>query len=259
MNIIVCIKQVPDTTLVKIDKETNTIVRTNVPSIINPFDTNAIETSLQLKEKYGEKTTVITMGPPQAEEALREAISMGIDEAYLISDRAFAGSDTLATSMVLSFTIKKLGFDLIICGKQAIDGDTAQVGPETAELLDIPHISYVCKLPEIIDGKIIAERELDEAYEIIEADLPCLITVTKQINEPRMPSLKRRLFAKTLQIPTLTKKELEISENLCGFSGSPTQVVRIFTPPKKEGKKLTGSPSEMVGTLVKELKERLII
>ncbi|MEW6680824.1 MAG: electron transfer flavoprotein subunit beta/FixA family protein [bacterium] len=259
MNIIVCIKQVPDTTLVRIDPETNTIIREGVLSIINPFDTNAIETGLQLKEKYGGKTIAITMGPSQASEALREAISMGIDEAYLISDKAFAGSDTLATSMVLSFAIKKLGFSLIICGKQAIDGDTAQVGPEIAELLDIPHISYVCKLPEIMDGKIRAERELDEAYEIIEADLPCLITVTKQINEPRMAGLKRKLFAKAMQIPILTKKGLEIDENLCGLSGSPTQVVRIFTPPKKEGKKLSGSPEEMVSTLIKELRERMVI
>ncbi len=256
MNIIVCIKQVPDTTSVRIDPETNTIIREGVPSIINPFDTNAIETALQLKEKYGGGTIAITMGPPQAEEALREAISMGIDSAYLICDKAFAGSDTLATSMVLSYAIKKIGFDLIICGKQAIDGDTAQVGPEIAELLDIPHISYVCKAPEIIDGKIMVERELDEAYEVIEADLPSLITVTKQINEPRMPSLKRKLLSKGIEIPRLTKIEIGIDESLCGFSGSPTQVVRIFTPPLKEGRKLSGSSEEMVDTLIKELKER---
>ncbi|MEW6006542.1 MAG: electron transfer flavoprotein subunit beta/FixA family protein [bacterium] len=259
MNIIVSIKQVPDTTSVRIDPETNTIIREGVPSIINPFDTNAIETGLQLKEKYGGKTIVITMGPPPATEAIREAISMGIDDGYLISDKAFAGSDTLATSMVLSFAIRKIGFDLIICGKQAIDGDTAQVGPEIAELLDIPHISYVCKLPEIMDGKIRAERELDEAYETIEAHLPCLITVTKQINEPRMAGLKRKLLAKNMEIKVLRKEDIGISESLCGFSGSPTQVVRIFTPPKKEGKRLLGSPDEMVSRLIKELRERMVI
>lgn len=259
MNIIVCIKQVPDTTSIRIDPETNTIIREGVPSIINPFDTNAIETALQLKERYGGTTIAITMGPPQAMEALREAISMGIDNAYLISDKAFAGSDTLATSMVLSHSIKKIGFSLVICGKQAIDGDTANVGPEIAELLDIPHICYVCKPPEIIDGRIRVERELDSAYETIEASLPCLITVTKQINEPRMPSLKKKLIARNMEIPVLSKKDIEIDENLCGFSGSPTQVVRIFTPPKKEGKRLSGAPSEMVDTLLKELKERMVL
>jgi len=258
LNIIVCIKQVPDTTSVKISKE-NTIIREGVPSIINPFDVNAIETALQLKEKEGGKTIAITMGPPQAEDSLREAISMGIDEAFLISDKAFAGSDTLATSHTLSYAIRKIGFDLVICGKQAIDGDTAQVGPEIAELLDIPHISYVCKMPEIMNGKMRVERELESAYEVIEADLPCLITVTKEINKPRMPSLKRKLLARNIQIPRLTKDDLKISETLCGFSGSPTQVIRIFTPHKKPGKRLSGSPDEMVDTLIAELKERGII
>ncbi|HAW50429.1 TPA: electron transfer flavoprotein subunit beta [bacterium] len=259
MNIIVCIKQVPDTTSVSINPETNTIIREGIPSIINPFDTNAIETALQLKEKYGGKTTVITMGPPQAEKALREAISMGIDNVYLISDSAFAGSDTLVTAVVLGFAIEKIGFDLIICGKQAIDGDTAQVGPELAELLGIPHISYVCKLPEIIDGKIIAERELEESYETIETVLPSLITVTKQINEPRMPSLKRKIFAKNTNIPRLTKIDLDINESFCGLSGSPTRVNRIFVPEKKEGRRLTGSPEKMVSVLIEEIKTKGII
>lgn len=259
MNIIVCIKQVPDTTSVKIDEETHTLIREGVPSIINPFDKNAIETALQLKETYGGKTIAITMGPPQASDALREAISMGIDEAYLISDKAFAGSDTLATSYVLSHAIRKIGFSLIICGKQAIDGETGQVGPETAELLDIPHICYVCKPPEIIDGKIRVERELDASYETIEANLPCLITVTKEINEPRMPSLKRVLMAKNMEIHILSKEDIGIKEDLCGLSGSPTQVIRIFTPPKRGGKRLSGTADEMVETLIKELKKRNII
>lgn len=259
MNIIVCIKQVPDTTSVRIDEETHTIIREGIPSIINPFDTNAIEAALQLKEKYGGKTIAITMGPPQASEALREAISMGIDEAFLISDKAFAGSDTLATSYVLSHAIRKIGFSLIICGKQAIDGDTAQVGPEIAEMLDIPHICYVCKPPCIIDRKIRVERELDTSYETIEAALPCLITVTKQINEPRMPSLKRKLMAKNIKIPILNKNDIEIDESLCGLSGSPTQVVRIFQPPKKGGKRLSGTSEEMVETLIKELKKMKIV
>lgn len=259
MKIIACIKQVPDTTSVRINPETNTIIREGVPSIINPFDTNAIEVALQLKERYGGKTIAITMGPPQASLALREAISMGIDEVFLISDKAFAGSDTLATSYVLSFAIKKIGFSLIICGKQAIDGDTAQVGPEVSELLDIPHICYVCKPPEIVNGKIIVERELDDAYETIETSLPCLITVTKQINEPRMPSLKKKLIAKNMEIPQLERNDIGISESLCGLSGSPTQVVRIFTPPKKGGKMLSGTSYKMVEELIKELKERKVV
>src|SRR3989338_1484250 len=215
MNIVVCIKQVPDTTNVRIDPETNTLVRSGVQSIINPFDMYAIEEAVRLKEKFGGLVTIITMGPPQAEEALREAISLGADEAVLISDRAFAGSDTWATSYTLSRAIGKIGkFDIIICGKQAIDGDTAQVGPGVAAFLDIPQITFVKKIEEITavnqhernesratnDERrfIRAERMTEEGYDIIESPLPCLITVVKEINEPRLPSLKGKMRAKKI-------------------------------------------------------------
>jgi electron transfer flavoprotein beta subunit len=190
MNIIVCVKQVPDTTEVKINPETNTLVREGVPSIINPFDENAIEEALRLREKHGGKVTVITMGPPQASEALRQAVAMGADEVVLVSDRAFAGSDTWATSYTLSQTIKVLGaFDVIFCGKQAIDGDTAQVGPGIAEWLGIPQVTFASKV-ELDGKKAKIERLLEEVNEVVECPLPLVITVVKQINEPRLPSLK---------------------------------------------------------------------
>jgi electron transfer flavoprotein beta subunit len=196
MNIIVCIKQVPDTAEVKINPETGTLIREGVPSIVNPLDMHAIEAGLRIKEKVGGKLTVITMGPPQAETALREAISMGADDALLLSDRAFAGSDTWATSYTLSRAIEKLGADIIICGKQAIDGDTAQVGPEVAEFLNIPHISYVRKIEDVTKDSIRVQRLMDEGYDIVESTLPVLLTVVKELNEPRLPSLKGKIAAK---------------------------------------------------------------
>ena len=185
MNIIVCIKQVPETTDVRINPETNTLIREGVKSIINPFDMYAIEEAARLKERFGGKAMVLTMGPPQAEAALREAISMGMDEAILVSDRAFAGSDTWASSYTLSAAIRKIKeFDLIICGKQASDGDTAQVGPGIAAHLDLPQITYVKKIEECTQDKLRAERLMEEGFEIIETPLPALITVVKEINEP---------------------------------------------------------------------------
>lgn len=260
MDIVVCIKQVPDTTEVKINPETNTLIREGVPSIVNPFDENAVEAALQLKEKHGGKVTVITMGPPQAAEALRTTIAMGADEAFLISDRAFAGSDTWATSYTLAQTIKKLGkFDLILCGKQAIDGDTAQVGPGIAEWLGIPQVTFVVKL-EVNGTKLKAERLLEEVNEIVECPLPAVVTVVKQMNEPRMPSLKGMLRAKKMEIKTLTAKDIEADPNNIGLSGSPTNVVKIFTPPPKGGGEiLTGEPEEIVDKLITKIKERKII
>ena len=191
MDIIVCIKQVPDTTDVRIDPMTNTLIREGVQSIINPFDMYAIEEGIQLKERFGGNVIVVTMGPPQAEAALREAISLGADEGILVSDRAFAGSDTWATSYTLAAAIKKIGgFDLIICGKQASDGDTAQVGPGIAAHLDLPQVTYVKKVENIDEKHAKVERMTEEGYEVVETPLPCLLTVVKEINEPRLPSLK---------------------------------------------------------------------
>ncbi len=260
MNIIVCIKQVPDTTNVRIDPETNTLIRSGVQSIINPFDMYAIEEAVRLKEKLGGVVTILTMGPPQAEEALREAISLGADEAILVSDRAFAGSDTWATSYTLSRAIQKIGrFDLVICGKQAIDGDTAQVGPGIAAFLDIPQITFVKKIEEIKELLIRAERMTEEGYDIIEAPLPCLITVVKEINEPRLPSLKGKMRAKKIEIKKLEAKDLDADPDSLGLNGSPTKVVKIFTPPpRKGGQILEGDAKEVSAKLVELLKGEII-
>jgi electron transfer flavoprotein beta subunit len=260
MNIAVCIKQVPDTTEVRINPETNTLIREGVPSIVNPFDENAVEEALRLRDKHGGKVTVITMGPPQAVEALKQTIAMGADEVYLISDRAFAGSDTWATSYTLASAIKKLGkFDIILCGKQAIDGDTAQVGPGIAEWLDIPQVTFAVKV-EFDGNKVKVERLLEEANEIVEIPIPCVITVVKQINEPRVSSLKGMMRAKKAEIKTLSAADIEADINITGLKGSPTRVVKIFAPPAKGGgEMLSGSADEMVSALISKLRERKII
>lgn len=256
MNIVVCIKQVPDTAEISINPETNTLIRDGVPSIINPYDMHAIEAGLQIKEMTKGRVTVITMGPPQAESALREAISMGADDAVLLSDRAFAGSDTLATSHTLSRAITKIGADIILCGKQAIDGDTAQVGPEMAEFLDIPHIAYIRKIEDVRTDYIRVQRLMDEGYDIVESTLPVLLTVVKELNEPRLPSLKGKMAAKKAEIKKLGHKELEINEKDTGLKGSPTQVKNIFAPEaRSERKILTGNIEEQINQLAEELKQ----
>ena len=256
MIIIVCIKQVPDTANVKIDPQTNTLIREGVESIINPFDMYAIEEAVRTKEKLGGSVIAVTMGPPQADAALREAISMGVDEAVLVSDRAFAGSDTWATSYTLACAIKKIGkFDIIFCGKQAADGDTAQVGPGVSMHLDIPQVTYVKKIEEVTPDHARVERMTEEGYEVIEVPLPVLFTVVKEINEPRIPSLKGKMRAKSAQIRTLTANDIDADEKSLGLNGSPTQVVKIFTPPPREGgQMLTGSTEEIVDKLVEVLK-----
>ena len=260
MNIIVCIKQVPETTDVRINPETNTLIREGVKSIINPFDVYAIEEGIRLKERFGGKVTVISMGPPQAEAALREAISLGADEGVLVGDRAFAGSDTWATSYTLSGAIKKLGeFDLILCGKQASDGDTAQVGPGISAHLDIPQVTYVKKIEEVKDKAMRVERMLEEGFEIIETPLPALLTVVKEINEPRLPSLKGMMRAKSAKITVFTQKELNLDSQNIGLCGSPTQVVKIFTPPQRQGgQMLSGEPSEIADKIVGLLKNEIV-
>ncbi|MBU4345910.1 MAG: electron transfer flavoprotein subunit beta/FixA family protein [Candidatus Omnitrophica bacterium] len=259
MNIIVCIKQVPETTEVRINPETNTLIREGVKSIINPFDMYALEEGLRLKEKFGGKVTVITMGPPQAEQALREAISMGTDEAILISDRAFAGSDTWATGYILSSAIKKLGiYDLILCGKQASDGDTAQVGPGISAHLDIPQVTYVKKIEEVKDNSLRVERMMEEGFEVIQTPLPAVLTVVKEINEPRLPSLRGMMRAKQAKIMVWGQKELNLDPQRIGLCGSPTQVIKIFTPVQRTaGRILRGEISEMVTELVGLLKDEV--
>ncbi len=261
MNIVVCLKQVPDSGDVKINPETKTLMREGVDAVINPFDCYALEEGVRLKERFGGTVTAISMGPPQAEKALREAISLGADKAVLVSDRAFAGSDTLATSYALSTAIKKLGdVDIIITGKQAIDGDTAQVGPGIAVHLDMPQITYVRKIEEVADGKIRAERMNEEGYDIVEADMPVLISVVKEINEPRIASLKGKMAARKAEIPTWTAEFVGADPKQLGLDGSPTMVVEVFAPPARQGgKRLEGEPADMAEQLVNELKELQIL
>ncbi|MDO8525777.1 MAG: electron transfer flavoprotein subunit beta/FixA family protein [Candidatus Omnitrophota bacterium] len=260
MNIIVCIKQVPNTTDVKIDPVTNTLIREGVESVINPFDTYAIEEAVRLKERFGGKVTVITMGPPQAENALKEAISLGCDEAVLVSDRKFAGSDTWATSYTLSCAIKKIGlYDIILCGKQASDGDTAQVGPGISTHLDIPQVTYVKKIEDISGNKARVERMTEEGYDIIEAPLPCLFTVVKEINTPRIPSLKGMMRAKSAKIVKWTAEDIRANPKSIGLDGSPTRVVKIFTPPQRKGGEiLSGDTADIAKELVELLKDIVI-
>ncbi len=256
MNIVVCLKQVPGTTEVKIDPETNTLVRQGIESIINPFDTYALEEGVRIKEKHGGKVTVITMGPPQAETALRESISLGADEAILLSDRAFAGADTWATAYTLSRAVIKSGeYDLIICGRQTIDGDTGQVGPEMAEMLGIPFIAYVSQIEEIKDGQIRVRRMIEEGHEIIEAALPAVITVSKEINVPRLPSLRGITRSKSAQITVWGINELGADPARVGLTGSSTQVIKVFFPQRVcQAEILTGSPENQVDTLIDKLK-----
>jgi electron transfer flavoprotein beta subunit len=260
MNIIVCIKQVPDTTEVRIDPVTNTLVREGVPSIINPFDENAIEAALQLAEQHGGKVTILTMGPPQASQALKDALAMGADEAVLVSDRAFAGSDTLATSYTLAQAVRHIGeFDLIICGKQAFDGDTAQVGPGLAEHLGIPQVTYAIGL-EVEGKKAKIKRLLSDRFEIVETRLPCLITVVKQMNEPRHASLKNVMKARKKEIPVWSAADVGADEGRCGLNGSPTNVVRVFAPQRhSHGEKLEGEVPDVVERLVSRLREQSIV
>ncbi len=259
MNIVVCIKQVPETTNVQIDPQTNTLMREGVKSIINPFDMYAIEEGVRLKEKFGGKTTAITMGPPQAEAALREAIALGCDDGILLSDRAFAGSDTLATGYTLAMAIKEIkDFDIVLCGKQASDGDTAQVGPGISAHLDIPQVTYVKKIEDINDKIITVERMTEEGYDVVQTSLPCLLTVVKEINEPRLPSLKGMMRAKKAQITAWKATDIEMNAEQLGLTGSPTQVVKVFTPPPRpKGQIFDTTPEEAASQLVTLLKDQI--
>jgi len=260
MHCIVCIKQVPDTTDVKINPETNTLMREGVESIVNPFDMYAIEEALRFKQKLGGKVTALSMGPPQAEAVLREAIGMGVDEGILISDRAFAGSDTWATSYTLAMALRKLGdYSVILCGKQAADGDTAQVGPGIAEHLDLPQITYVRKIEKITPDLIVAQRMLEEGVEVLEAELPCVLTVVKEINKPRLPSLKNIMNARKAYITTWQATDLACESSKLGLEGSLTKVLTVFSPPpRSSGEILTGDPDQIVQTFVEKVKEAII-
>jgi len=263
MHIVVCIKQVPNTTQIKINPETNTLVRDGVEAIMNPFDENALEMALQLKEKHpGTTVTVLTMGPPQAAEILKEAVGRGADAVVLLCDRAFAGSDTWATSYALSTAIAKSEkADLVLFGKQAIDGDTAQVGPGVADWMDIPCISYVRSIEIADDGKAIVERAYEDGYEELSVTLPCALTVLKEANVPRMASLRGKMAARKLEIVPMTAEESGADPEKLGLDASPTRVVKIFSPPPKTGGVLwqDEEPAAMAQKLVDLLKERKLV
>ncbi|GAW91640.1 electron transfer flavoprotein subunit beta/FixA family protein [Calderihabitans maritimus] len=264
MHIVVCVKQVPDTMEVRIDPKTNTLVRAGVPSIINPYDIHAVEEAMRLKEKFGASVTAITMGPPQAEEVLRKAISFGVDKAILLSDRAFAGSDTLATSYVLAQAIRKLSeeqpVDLVLCGKQAIDGDTAQVGPGIATRLNIPQLTYVMKIDylDLEKREIQVQRKLEGEREIVKATLPALLTVTKDINELRYASFPNLLRAARYRPLLWNKESLLLEEGRLGIKGSPTAVRRIFAPPEREGGEIIPGGMDNPEKAAAELVDKLI-
>ena len=260
MRYVVCIKQVPETTDVRINPETHTLMREGVAAIVNPFDMYAIEEALRMKARLGGTVTVLTMGPPQAEAALREAIAMGADEGILVSDRAFAGSDTWATSYALAAAIRKISdYSIILCGKQASDGDTAQVGPGIAAHLNLPQITYVRKIEAMHAQHIVAERLLETGTEVIESPLPCVLTVVKELNEPRLPSLKGKLAAKKAVLTHWKASDLGCDPKDIGLDGSPTKVVRVFSPPPRPGgEMLRGEPDEVVTQLVEKIKDAVL-
>ena len=242
MKIVVCLKQVPDTTAVKIDPKTGTLIRDGVPSIINPEDKHALEAALQLKDNNGAEVTVLSMGPPQAKSALREALCMGADKAILITDRAFAGADTLATSKALAGALKKLEYDIIFAGRQAIDGDTAQVGPEIAEHLNIPQVTYVQGVKVEEDG-LLVNRALEDGYELIKVKAPVLLTAIKELNEPRYMNVKNIFETSDDEILVWSADDIDVDKAELGLKGSPTKVKRSMTKEAKGACLLYTSPS----------------
>ena len=262
MKIVVCIKQVPDTNEVKLDPKTNRLIRDGVPSIINHDDKAGIEAALQLKERVGGTVTVVCMGPPQADVALREALAMGCDDAYLLSAREFGGSDTCATAIIISSALKKIGYDIVFTGRQAIDGDTAQVGPQIAENLGIPQVSYTEELVDVTDETITVKRQYEDRYHIIEAPLPCLLTAIQELAEPRYMHAGGIIDAYAKDITVWGFEDLSdvINPDHIGLMGSPTKVVTSFGKmPKGAGTKLEVTPEEAVEAIIAKMEERHII
>lgn len=257
MKIVTLVKQVPDTTAVKMDPKTGTLIREGVPSIVNPYDKHALEEALRLRERFGGEVTVISMGPPQALQALQECRAMGADRCYLLSDRKFAGSDTLATAYSLGRAVEKVvpDFDVILCGQQAIDGDTGHVGPQLGEYLSIPHVAYVSSL-EVDGRRAVALREMEGGHMEVEVDLPALFTVTKKINSPRYPTVRGILKAVGEEYPILSAEDVGAEEGRIGLMGSPTRVKKIFAPEvRPRGKILEGSMDEQLDALIEVFKK----
>ena len=263
MKIVVCIKQVPDTVEVKIDPKTGTLIRDGVPSIINHDDKTGIEAALQLKEQLGGTVTVVSMGPPQADVALREALAMGCDEAYLVSAREFGGSDTYATSGILAAALKKVGYDIVITGRQAIDGDTAQVGPQIAEKLSLPQVSYVEEVIEAAEDHVVVKRQYEDGYHIIKIKTPCLLTAIAELATPRYMSVRGIVEAYEAEIKVLGFEDLkdELELDMIGLKGSPTNVYQSFTKEVKgAGTILEGlSADEAVKAIMDKLEAKFII
>lgn len=256
MNIVVCLKQVPDTTAVKIDPKTGTLIRDGVPSIINPEDKHALEAALTLKDNVGGKVTVVSMGPPQAQNALREALCMGADEAILITDRAFAGADTLATSKTLAGAIRRLEYDVVFAGRQAIDGDTAQVGPEIAEHLNIPQVTYVQGV-KVEDDGLLVNRALEDGYELIKVNGPVLLTAIKELNEPRYMNVRYIFDTANTEIKIWSAADLEVNKEELGLKGSPTKVKKSMTKEAKgAGELINEVTNEAVKYVLGKLKEK---
>lgn len=263
MQILVCVKQVPDIAQMKkvqINRETGTIIREGIPSILNPFDEYAVEEAVRLKEKHGGKVILLSMGPPQAQDALIKGLSMGADEAILICDRLFAGSDTLTTAYTISAAIRKIGgFDIILCGQQAIDGDTGQVGPSIAEHLHIPQATYANRV-EFGEGKFRVQREVEKGYEEIECQPPVLITVTKGINEPRVPGFSDLAEAIEKEIQVWGLQDLDVDPRRLGLNGSPTWVMKIWTPEwMRTGEVIREEPAEAAKKMINFLKDKGIL
>lgn len=260
MKIVVCIKQVPDTNEVRLDPKTGTLIREGVPSIINPDDKSGLEAALRLKDSHGAEVTVITMGPPQADLALREALAMGADRAILLTDRAFAGADTWATSSALAGALRHIPFDMIIAGRQAIDGDTAQVGPQIAEHLALPSVSYVEAL-EPVEGGIIVKRAFEDGYQRIKVKFPCLITALKELSEPRYMRVAGIYDAfRAREVEIWNVGNITVDPTNLGLKGSPTKVKKSFTKgAKAAGKVFNGDAKEAAQVIVDKLKERFVL
>ncbi len=265
MRIVVPIKQVPETNAVRMDEETGTMIREGVEAIVNPLDLYAIEAALRLREQAAGRSdepcevVAVSMGPPAAERALREAISMGVDSAVLLTDKAFAGSDTWATSYVLAAAVRKLGaFDLILCGERATDGDTGQVGPGVAAWLDLPAVTYVGKIDAVGDGVCRVHRLVEDGYEVLEADLPCVLTVVKEVADPRLPTLRGKQRARRAELPRWGAGDLDVIDGNLGLAGSPTRVVRIFRPQvARECEKIRPADEQALADAVDRLVEFL--
>ncbi len=260
MKIVVCVKQVPDTNEVKLDPVTGTLIRDGIPSIMNPDDKAGLEAALAIKDRMDATISVVSMGPPQADSVLREALAMGADEAYLITDRAFGGADTLATSTTVAAAIKKLDFDLIITGRQAIDGDTAQVGPQIAEHLNIPNISYAEDI-QVEGNAVVVKRQYEDRYHVVRAQMPCLVTALGEMNTPRYMTPGGIFNAyREKEVTIWTRADLEVEDEAIGLKGSPTKVAKSFPKSiKAAGVKVTLEPDDAADYIVEKLKEKFVL